>query len=327
MNETRTAKIREIISAIRKHERFLVVTHVRPDGDAIGAVLGMKRILERLGKQAGAFCQDRFPPEYAFLPGIGEIHSRPAASAGFEVAIFVDCGDFDRVGEEIGDFISNRVPVLINIDHHWVNGPFGNICWIDTSASSTCEMLFDICMHLSLAPDPDLATLLYTGILTDTGSFRFSNTNRRVLEVVSALVDAGADPARIAQQVYDSASPEKLNLLTRVLGTVVFHDGARVATAELTRDMLESTSASYADSEGFINHLRSVKSVEMAMLFREGSDGLIHVSLRSREGVDVARFAQKYGGGGHRQAAACRIQGNLDAVRSMLIREAIAYIA
>jgi phosphoesterase RecJ-like protein len=140
------------------------------------------------------------------------------------------------------------------------------------------------------------------------------------------LVDAGADPVNIAGQIYDSASPEKLNLLARVLGTIEFHGGARIATAELTLGMLSSTGGTYMDSEGFINHLRSVKSVDLAMLFREGSDGLTHVSLRSKEGIDVAKLAQRYGGGGHRLAAACRIPGKLNTVRSMLIDEAVSYI-
>ena len=238
-----------------------------------------------------------------------EVQNKPLESAEYEVAILVDCGDFERVGDELSEFIARRVPFVINIDHHVPSKPFGNIYWVETSASSTCEMLFDLCMNLSLAPDADLSTLLYTGIMTDTGSFRFSNTNRRVFEIVSILVEAGADPAYIATQVYDSATPEKLKLLAQVLGTVEFHAGSRIATAELTRSMLSNSSASYMDSEGFINHLRSVKSVDLAILFREGNDGLVHVSLRSREGINVAKLAQRHGGGGHRQAAACRIPG------------------
>jgi phosphoesterase RecJ-like protein len=181
-------------------------------------------------------------------------------------------------------------------------------------------------MSLSLAPDAALSSLLYTGIVTDTGSFRFSNTNQRVFEMVSILVGAGANPAYIASQVFDSATPEKLKLLAQVLGTVEFHAGSRIATAQLTRSMLSDLSASYMDSEGFINHLRSVKSVDLAILFREGGDGLVHVSMRSREGINVAKLAQRHGGGGHKQAAACRIPGSLQSVRSMFVGEAASYI-
>lgn len=327
MNDNRNTTIREIIRAIRANESFLIATHVRPDGDAIGALLGAKLILERLGKKADAYSQDRFPPEYDFLPLASKVRSQPQGTSGYDAAVLVDCGDFERVGTELREYIGSRVPLVINIDHHLTGVPFGSVHWVETGASSACEMLFEICMHLSLPLDPDLATLLYTGILTDTGSFRFSNTNRRVLEIASMLVESGADPVGIAQQVYDSASPERLNLLALVLGTVRFHADSRIATAELSRGMLAATSTSYMDSEGFINHLRSIKTVLMAILLREGSEGEIHVSLRSRNGIDVARFAQRYGGGGHLMAAACRIPGTLEAVRTMLTRDAVDYIA
>ncbi len=326
MDDHRTAKIRKIISAIRENSTFLVATHVRPDGDAIGALLGMRNILTRLGKKAEAFSHDSFPPEFEFLPGTGNLARLPAAQAAYDAAVLVDCGDFERAGSGLLEFIRDRVPVVINIDHHQSSSPFGTVYWVDTGASSTCEMLFDLCMHLSLVPDPDLAALLYTGILTDTGCFRFSNTNRRVLEIASILVESGADPAYLAEQIYDSASPEKLSLLTLVLETMEFHAGSRVATAVLTQNMLARTSTAYSDSEGFINHLRSVKTVDVAILFREGSEGQVHVSLRSKNGIDVAGFARRYGGGGHLQAAACRIAGELSAVRSRITREAISYI-
>lgn len=326
MSKSKAARIREVISAIRENERFLVATHVRPDGDAIGALLGMKLMIERLGKKADAFCRDEFPPEFGFLPAADTVGAFPSSDVRYDAAVLVDCGEFDRVGDALYEYIGSRVPVVINIDHHLTSSPFANFDWMETGASSTCEMLFDLCMHLSLAPDADLATLLYTGIITDTGSFRFTNTNRRVFEVSTILVESGADPARIAQEIYDSTSPEKLSLLAMALGTVEFYANSRVAAAELSRSMLDRTGTSYADSEGFINHLRSVKTVELAVFFREGSDGIIHVSLRSRDGIDVARFAQRHGGGGHRQAAACRIEGALGSVRSMIIKEAVEYL-
>ncbi len=326
MNKQKTLKIREVVSEILNNERFMVATHVRPDGDAIGSLLAMKLILQRMGKKVDAYSQDSFTPEFDFLPGAREVNNKPFDSAEYEVAILVDCGDFDRVGDELSEFIGRRVPCVINIDHHVPNKPFGNIYWVEPSASSTCEMLFDLCMSLSLAPDAALSSLLYTGIVTDTGSFRFSNTNQRVFEMVSILVGAGANPAYIASQVFDSATPEKLKLLAQVLGTVEFHAGSRIATAQLTRSMLSNLSASYMDSEGFINHLRSVKSVDLAILFREGGDGLVHVSMRSREGINVAKLAQRHGGGGHKQAAACRIPGSLQSVRSMFVGEAASYI-
>ncbi len=326
MSEQKTSKIQQIISAVRSNRRFMVAAHVHPDGDAIGALLGMKLILERLGKNVDVYDKDRCPPEFEFLPQAQQIRNKPFGAVEYDAAILVDCGDFERVGADLMEFIKSKVPLLINIDHHIPNKTFGDIYWVEPSASSTCEMLFDLCMSLSLAPDADLSTALYTGILTDTGSFRHSNTNRRVFEMVSVLVQMGADPAYIAAQVYESATPEKLKLLAEVLSTMELYDGSRIVAAELRRSMLPDSSSSYMDSEVFINHLRSVKSADLAILFREIDGGLIHISMRSRSGIDVARLAQRHGGGGHRQAAACRIAGTIQSVRSMFVGEAIGYI-
>jgi len=304
----------------------MVATHVHPDGDAIGALVGMRLILERLGKKVDMYAQDPCPPEFEFLPQVRAIRNKPLESADYGVAVLLDCGDFERVGEEIFEFINARGLFLINIDHHIPNKAFGNIYWVDPSASSTCEVLFDLCMGLSLTPDADLASALYTGILTDTGSFKYTNTNRRVFEIVSILVQMGADPAYIATQVYESATPESLRLLAKVLSTAEFYANSRIVAAELPLSMLPDSSSSYMNSEGFINHLRTVKSADLAILFRELNNGLIHVSIRSRVGIDVARLAKRHGGGGHKQAAACRIAGTIQSVRSMFIDEAIGYI-
>jgi bifunctional oligoribonuclease and PAP phosphatase NrnA len=183
-------------------------------------------------------------------------------------------------------------------------------------------MLYDLASALQLPLDPEIATQLYTGLLTDTGSFRHSNTNGRVLKIAGDLVAAGADPARIAQEVYDSGTPARLQLLAQVLSTISFHAEDRVAAASLTQRMLQDTQTSPMDSEGFINHLRSVQSVEIAILFREGSNGVIHVSLRSKRDADVSALAQRHGGGGHKNAAAFRTQGTIEEVRSAISNEA-----
>jgi phosphoesterase RecJ-like protein len=325
MNKQKTSKIREIISAIGNNEQFMVATHVHPDGDAIGALISMKLILERLGKKVDLYARDPSPPEFEFLPQVRDIRNKPLDSAGYEVAVLVDCGDFERVGDELLEFIKVKTPLLINIDHHIPNQAFGDIYWVEPSASSTCEMLFDLCMGLSLAPDADLSAALYTGIMTDTGSFKFTNTNRRVFEIASLLVQMGADPAHIAAQVYDSVSAENLKLLAQVLNTVEFYAGSRIVTAELPRSMLPDSS-SYMNSESFINHLRTVKTADLAILFRELDNGLVHISMRSRAGIDVAELARRHGGGGHKNAAACRIAGTIQSVRSMFIEEAIGCI-
>ena len=320
MNKERSQIVASIAEAIRANDRFLVATHVRPDGDAIGSLLGMTFILRAMGRRADAFSKDPVPPEYRFLPGAGEILRECPDPSLYDAAVMVDCGEPSRVGTALSGAIS-RIPFLINIDHHSTSRPFGDIFWLDVSASSTCEMLYELCTGIPVPLDSDIATQIYTGILTDTGSFHFSNTTRRVLQVAERLAAAGAEPHYIAGEVYDSSSPQRLRLLARVLSTAAFHSENRIATAEVTQAMFSETGSSPSDTEGFINHLRSVKTVEIAALFREESDTTVHVSLRSRGMVDVSDFARKHGGGGHRNAAACRVTGPMDEVRARITFE------
>lgn len=326
MNDAKSSVIRDVQLAIEQHQRFAVATHVRPDGDAIGSLLGMTFMLRKLGKEVHPYCQDSVPEPQRFLSGSQEIRHTIEEPSFYDASILVDCGGFLRVGNTLADSIG-KIPFLINIDHHLNDVPFGDIFWVTPSASSTCEMLYYLCRQLRLTLDPDIATQLYTGLLTDTGSFRFSNTNQQVLEIASELVAAGAQPAYIAEQLYESASPESVQLLARVLATIVFSSDSRLATAALTQDMFAETRTSPEDSEGFINHLRAVKSVDLAMLFREDNNGLVHVSMRSKGEVDVAALAKRHGGGGHRNAAACRISGTLQTISSKLTQEALDYLA
>lgn len=325
MNKPQTDTVQEIITSIQFSQRFLVATHIRPDGDAIGSVLSLTHMLRQLGKQADPYCNDPVPVAYRFLPMVQTIRDRVSHPSHYEVAILVDCGEFLRVGSALAQAI-NQVPFLVTIDHHVCHATFGNIFWNNTAASSTCEMLYDLSLRLPITIDGDLATTLYTGILTDSGSFRFSNTNQRVLEIAARLVAAGARPAFIAEQVYDSTSVQSLRLLARILATLSFYADERLATAEMTQEMLSETASSPSDAEGFINFLRSVKTVAMAMLFREGTDGKIHVSMRSKGSTDVAGFARRQGGGGHRHAAAFEVEGTLETIRSHFTREALSYL-
>ncbi|ROQ90199.1 DHH family phosphoesterase [Desulfosoma caldarium] len=316
------AALKQVIS---KGRRFAVATHVRPDGDAVGSLLAATTILRLLGKTVDAYCEDPPPPGHDFLEGIECIHHSWNAAADYDTAILVDCGEFNRVGTALAEPLS-RVPTLVNIDHHVSHDPFGTVAWVEPTASSTCELLYDLAVFLGVPITPALATQLYTGLLTDTGSFRFSNTTRRVLAIATELVGHGAQPAFIAAQIYDSGSPQRLRLLAQVLLTVAFDADNRLATAELSQAMFRDTGATRADAESFINHLRSVRSVYMAALFREEEDGIVHVSLRSKDPVDVAAFARRYGGGGHRHAAAFRTRGVLAQVRAAVTQKAREYL-
>lgn len=327
MNRQNHNEIQSILEVLDSGSRFLIATHVRPDGDAVGSVLAMTFILRRLGKEADPYCQDPIMSSHEFLPGSSLIRHVVEAPEAYDVAIMVDCGDFHRVGSSL-EVVIERIPHLINIDHHLSSAPFGNISWVEPTASSTCEMLYDLATSIPITPAPELATQLYTGLLTDTGSFRFSNTTERVLEVARHLVNCGADPSYVAEQVYDSSSPQRIQLLARVLATVQFHESDQLVTAELTQQMFNETGTTPSDTESFINHLRSVKTARMAILFREEQDGIINVSMRSKGLVDVSSLAKSYGGGGHFHAAACRLRGStLDEARMRFTHEALSCLA
>jgi phosphoesterase RecJ-like protein len=327
MNRQNHERIPDILEALNSRGRFLIATHVRPDGDAVGSVLAMTFILRHMGKEADPYCQDSIISSHEFLPGSSQIRHKVETPEIYDAAIMVDCGDYHRVGPALEGAIL-RIPYLINIDHHLNGAPFGDISWVSPVASSTCEMLYDLAESIPMHPDAQIATLLYTGLLTDTGSFRFSNTTERVLEIARHLVQCGAEPSYIAEQVYDSSSPQRIQLLARVLSTVEFHADDQLVTAELTQRMFTETDTTPADTESFINHLRSVRTARMAIIFREEADGVINVSMRSKGSVDVSSMARSFGGGGHYHAAAFRVRGSaLKEARSKFTREALKCLA
>lgn len=326
MSESQSGYMERVAEALRGNRRFLVTTHVRPDGDAVGSLLAMAHILRCLGKDVEAVAQDAVPPNLLFLPEAEFIRHEAGDPSSYDAAVLVDCGDLQRVGPVL-EATAGSVRTIVNIDHHVNEAPFGHVHWVWTGASSTCEMLFDLARLLGVALDADLATQLYVGLVTDTGSFRYSNTNRKTLDMAAELVAAGASPYRVAEEVFDSSSPGALKLLSRVLSTVLFLADERLATVELTGKMFEETGSTQADSEGIINHLRSVRSVRLAITFREGDDGLVYVSLRSKGNVDVAALARGHGGGGHRNAAGCRLAGSIAEVRERITKEAMACLS
>lgn len=306
---------------------YLLVTHVHPDGDAVGSLLALQGILKDMGKKAVSFCESRIPPTFHFLEGAKDVlnNTKDIMLPFTDAVIFLDCGSIERGGTSLLEIIPPSL-TIINIDHHVNEKPFGDISWVKPSASSTCEMLFDLFLFMNVRITPAVSTCLYTGILTDTGSFQFSNTSRKVLETAALLTSYGANPHRIAQYVFESSSPHKLLLLGRVLETLRYLRNYSIATARLTRKMFQETGAEAHDGEGFVNMLRQVGPVKVSVMFREDENGIIHVGLRSKGSIDVARFARQFGGGGHTNASACRLEGSIDSVEKVILSSLVAYL-
>lgn len=308
--------IRQIAEIIQKGRTFLVTSHVRLDGDAVGSELALYEALKSLGKEAVVYNQDRTPQMYAFLPDAGVIVNRLGPLDGFDAVFVLDCSEIERMGEEAPRIAGIRR--IVNIDHHISNDRYGHLTLTDPEASSTGEMIFRLIDGMGIELTRDMAVNLYTAILTDTGAFRYSNTGPKTFAVAGRLLEKGADPAWIAQMVYETFPAVKIRLLGRALSTLEFDWQGRIAAVTVSKKMLEDAGAQWEHTEGFVEFPRSIEGVQVAAFLSEISEGLYKVSLRSKGRFSVEEVARKFGGGGHINAAACRIQGDYDAVKRRL---------
>jgi phosphoesterase RecJ-like protein len=308
---------RRISELIGRHRVFLITSHERLDGDALGSELALFHMLRGLGKEVTIYNQDRTPENYLFLAGSDGIVSELPPLEPFEVAFILDCSALDRIGKESARVGS--IPKLVNIDHHVSNGGFCDVRLIDSQASSTGELIFRLARDMGLAVTGEMATCLYTAILTDTGGFRYGNTRRGALLAAADLVAGGADPQRISENVYESDPPARIRLLAAVLPTLTLSEGGRVGSLAVTQKALADAGALPEHVEGFVDLPRSIRGVEISILYSELSDDRFKLSLRSKGNVNVERVARAFGGGGHINAAGCRVDGELSEIRRRVI--------
>ena len=302
---TQTTDLKAIADALRRYDRFLVVTHENPDGDALGSLLAATLALRHLGKDAVMYLagQTPLPREYAFMPLEGLLRE-PPADAAERVLLAVDCAKEDRIGDEAA---LSRAPLVLDVDHHHDNTRFGDVNLIVADASSTGEVLRDLFVELGIELTPELAEPLYIALVTDTGRFQYANTTPKALRLAAELVEAGADIHAVFQEVYESVEFAKLKLLARALGRAEVLEGGRIVISHLLRTDFAEVGASEPYSEGIIDYLRAVEGADLAVLIREqlNRGGQSYKgSLRSSiDELDVSAIARRFGGGGHRQAA------------------------
>jgi bifunctional oligoribonuclease and PAP phosphatase NrnA len=302
---TQTSDLKAIADALKKHDRFLVVTHENPDGDALGSLLAATLALRQLGKDVVMYHPGNtpLPREYAFMP-LADLVREPPADAGERVLLAVDCAKAERIGD---DTAVSRAPLVLDVDHHHDNTRFGDLNLIVPDASSTSEVLRDVIEELGVELTPELAEPLYIALVTDTGRFQYSNTTPKALRLAAELVDAGADIHAIFQQVYESIEFAKLKLLARVLERAEVLEGGRIVVSRLLRSDFAEAGAAEPYSEGLIDYLRAVEGAELAVFVREQLSSAAEAhkgSLRSSiDELDVSAIARRFGGGGHRQAA------------------------
>lgn len=300
---------------MREKESFLLTTHINPEGDALGSTIALALALSSIGKKVKVSTRDPVPGSLKFLPSGDMIQQVRKVDDRFDVVITVDCGDLERVGFLNKDNIPGDI--LINIDHHKTNVGFGTLNLVEEAVASA-EIVYKIIKMLGIPVTPDIATCIYTAIITETGSFRYSNTNSQAFEIAGEMISYGANPWVIAEHVYNRNSMGRIRLLGIVLSGLTLSEDGRIAWITVREQMYGDTGTTKDDVEDFINFPRSVEGVEVAVLFREaGSDWKI--SLRSNGKVDVSDIAAGFGGGGHSMAAGFVIKGSLDEVRKKVI--------
>jgi len=316
-----------VAAALRSHDRFLLVTHENPDGDALGSILGLKLGLDTLGKDILMYVGgDTDPPaEYALLPLDGLLRELPGDGAS-RVLVALDCANAQRMGQAAS--LLGAVPLSLDIDHHHDNSAFGTINLLVPDASSTGEIVRDILRELDVDLTPEIAEALYVALVTDTGRFQYTNTTPKALRLAAELVEAGADVHRIFQGIYESVEFAKLKLLARALERAEIHEGGRLVVSHLLRTDFTELGVGEEYAEGIIDYLRAVDGTDMAAVIREPpepSDAKRRVSLRaSSDELDVSAIARKRGGGGHRQAAGFSSAESIDEIATF-IREEFAH--
>jgi len=306
--------VERIRDEIARRRRFVISSHVRPDGDSIGSQLALAGALAALGKSARIVNSDAPPAQFASLPFADRIEIASSVESELDAAIVLECGALERTGVAGLDRY-----FVINIDHHPGNTLFGAVNWHDESAAACGEMVFDVIAALGVPLSVEIATNLYVAVLTDTGSFHYSGISPKTFDICRQFLEAGVNPVAIARQVYDSSTAGRIRLWGRVLSSMELDSSNRLAIIHLDQDTAARAGASFDDTEGLINVPLTVPEIQAVVFFKEAGDGGCRASFRSKGDVDVNRVAADFGGGGHKNASGCTLSEPLDRVRPAVI--------
>ncbi len=296
---------------------LLIVCHISPDGDAIGAALAVAHYCDSIGRSCTLVNDDPIPSRYDFLPGADRFVLTDSLSGPFSAVVALDCADSRRMGKSRGLFATDAK--LINIDHHETNNGFGSLNLVQPEAAATCLVLYRLFRAGDTAISKSIALALYTGIVFDTGGFRYNNTTPEIHLAAADLLSRDIEPFLVADRVLEAMTREQAELVRLGLATLTVHDSGRIAYVAVDQTMLAASGAAEGDIDVLLPYTRSLSGIEVGLLFRERADGSIKVSLRSREFVDVSSIAMHFGGGGHVRAAGCEHEGPLAAAIADLV--------
>ena len=297
----------QVVELIETKHRFGITTHIKPDGDGVGSSLGLCWLLRSLGKEAEVIVHGDVPIAYRTLPGADEIRDVKVVDNEYDAVFVIECSDLDRPG-----IAGLQNEFTVNIDHHTTSEHFGTINWIDSTASAVGEMIYNLCKAIGGRITKDIAECVYMALVTDTGSFHFPNTSDRTLKVASELIKAGAKPAKIGEAVYNNYPWSRIELMRQVLDTVKRDDTGRIAMLRQTIAMKDLAGAVDGDNNGFVNIPLAAREVVAVVYMREVGKNQFRASLRSKGDINVAKVAEKFGGGGHKNASGLSIEGDWD---------------
>lgn len=314
---------KELLDFLKREGNFLIATHINPDGDGLGSAIALSTALRKLGKNTVLLCKDPVPQQYMFLPGqekfvtLEQFTVHGSRITDFRNLILIDCNDIDRIATDKSQISNLKFQISAVIDHHESEKPFGNIRWVMPDSAATGLMIYHLIKELGIKLTSDMAVNLYAAIAVDTGNFRYENTSPEVLRAAADLIEAGAKPHAIYRWLFEAWSEGRFDLFMRVLNTLEKEDG--IAIVKVTGKMFEVTSTSADDTEHFVEFLRIMKDVKVSVLFREIDDTYYKISLRSKDDINVARVAEAFGGGGHKNAAGCRIKADFETAKREIL--------
>lgn len=315
-------QLKEAVRFIQENDRFLVISHVQPDGDAIGSTCAIGHLLQSMGKHFSLVNNGSVPPKFNVVPMSEDIvnYSVDGLIESYQAVITVDAADYERIGELSKVILEETA--LLNIDHHPTNDGYGNVTLIRDDAASTTEIIFEFVKELGIELSVPLATCLYTGLMTDTGGFRYSNTTPNVMRIASLLLESGVQGHLLAERLLETMSLPSVEVLRSALNTLQFSDNRKVAWVTVSQNEIRRIGAASDDLDGIVNLPRNIEGVEVGIQFKEIDESSVKVSFRSKD-LDVAAIAQQFHGGGHVKAAGCTVQGTLGQVTEVVLHKVL----
>ncbi|WP_192930146.1 DHH family phosphoesterase [Alkaliphilus pronyensis] len=310
-----------LLDLIDESKSISIISHINPDGDSLGSMLGLGLALKKIHPKVTIFVNDIIPGKYMFLPGLNHLIKYDLNKwQNYELTFVLDCGDEKRLDQSKALLKNSKR--IVNIDHHISNDFFGDYNIIDTKASSTCEIIYYLLKErLNIEIDTDIATNLYVGIMTDTGSFKYDNTSPKTHITAANLLEAGIDTAEISLNLYQSNSIESMKFLGYILSNLELHSNDKVAIVYITKDLIEQFGIDPEETDSMINYARDLKGVEIAITLRELEVNLVKASFRAKGDFDVNKLANAFGGGGHKKASGAVLEGAIDDVKEHILNE------